>query len=417
MKRLSGLALAAAISVIPASVFAQSLAPAASGQLPPARYFSLQHRGPNAISAADAGVLMERRQDIAAEARFFGYDLAKGDWSYEQANCPAFDHTLLIHYIGKFPDGSESLFTALVPEGTGRVRVVPVLYRNAALYVPAVKNPRNYQVFNSFVSPGAAQDAMQGQGPWLALAACYAETVGDHANVPEPPPYELATLTVPRATIHLNSADRKTEVDFSDRQTERVVTEWSVTFNGKGQVIAASSQDYSAYVLHERPQKGPASQPMAEAAPPAEPTTTPMAPAAATETETQPMPVAAPGYTELPMPGYAKSAAPGSAEPPAPAAEAAAPTRAVESAAPAVKSAAPAPAWEPAMPTTYVGPSAPTRHEARQLPAVRATVVKITPNPPDPPVKFSPTPPDPPVTILPPPPMPQGMTITPDPQP
>src|SRR5271155_401462 len=95
---------------------AAQLTPAPPDQPQQIKYFSLEHRGPDAMDSADRELLRARRKELISEAAFYGYDITTGNWIYDQAVCQQLPNTLLLHYLKKFPDGSESLFTALIPQ-------------------------------------------------------------------------------------------------------------------------------------------------------------------------------------------------------------------------------------------------------------------------------------------------------------
>ena len=217
-----------------------------------------QRLAPDAISVADSAALQARQGEIAAAARIYGYDLEEGNWSYQQAVCSPMPETILLHYIHKFPDGTESLFTAAVPRGAGRVRIVPVFYRNATPFVPAPKNPRNYALFNDLVPQAVSRSGTAANDNWLQLSVCYAELTGDSASVPTGSGGELAIAGEPQATIHQDVQDHTTRVTFSGRESARGYIIWSVSFNKNGRVIAAGSEDHSVYVAKATPQVQPA---------------------------------------------------------------------------------------------------------------------------------------------------------------
>ena len=164
---------------------------------PKIKYFSLEHRAPDAMDSADRDLLRARQKELIGEAQFYGYDITTGNWSSNQAICPQLPNTVLLHYLSKFPDGSESLFTVLVPRNADRIRVVPVFYRNASPYTPAIKNPRNFTLFNSLVPTDIAKKDSGPEGKWLSLGVCYAEVVGGRPNVPNEPSLDVATIKAP----------------------------------------------------------------------------------------------------------------------------------------------------------------------------------------------------------------------------
>ncbi len=214
------------------------------------KYFSLEHRTPDQMSEGDRDVLQSHKRELVEAAQIYGYDLQSGQWAYEQALCPEFSDTILLHYLAKFPDGTESLFTALIPENQGRIRIVPVLYRNASPYRPPVRNSANFALFNNLVSDDAAKKDSAPGGNWLSLGVCYAEMVGGRPNVPDQPDLDVATILAPVAAIRLNATTNESQIQFSDRDARKNYTIWTISFNNKGRVVAALNEDYATYVAH-----------------------------------------------------------------------------------------------------------------------------------------------------------------------
>jgi len=214
------------------------------------KYFSLQHLTRDEMNSADRELLRARRKELIEEAQFYAYDISAGNWTYDQTICPALPDTLLLHYLEKFPDGSESLFTALIPRREGRVRIVPVLYRNSSPYIPAVKNTRSFELFNSLVPAAIAKKDSNPEGQWLSLGVCYAEVVGGRPNVPDQPSLDAATIKAPVSTYRFDAATRQRQIQFSDRGAAKVYTIWTISLNESGRVIGAVNEDYATYVAH-----------------------------------------------------------------------------------------------------------------------------------------------------------------------
>lgn len=242
-------AVSAGVLLLLASLsFAQTDFSAQAGRQPEVKYFSLEHRAPDAMDSADRDLLFARQKELISEAQFYGYDITIGHWTYDQAICQQLPNTLMLHYLNKFPDGSESLFTALVPRNAGRIRIVPVLYRNASPFSPAVKNPRNFAIFNSLVPADIARKDAGLEGKWLTLGVCYAEVVGGRPNVPNEPSLDIATIKAPLATYRIDAATKQRQVQFSDRDAAKIFKIWTISFNENGRVTAAISEDYETYV-------------------------------------------------------------------------------------------------------------------------------------------------------------------------
>jgi hypothetical protein len=219
------------------------------------RNLPLQHLAPDAMSVADRATLQARRADIAGAARIYGYNLEAGNWASEQTLCPPMPQTILLHYLQQFPDGTASLFTALVPRGAGRTRIVPVLYHNGTPFLPAPKNPRNYALFNELVPQAIASRDVKSSNDWLELSACYAEMTGSRTNIPPGSGIKVAIAGAPSATIHIDPQDNTARVTFASREGTYRYRVWSVSFNKNGRVIAAGAEDNTVYAA-----KAPAPQ-------------------------------------------------------------------------------------------------------------------------------------------------------------
>ncbi len=272
MRKCGGVALAAIISVVPAcSQAAGSLASPASAQesraadTPPSpisEYLELDHRSPSDIPPADLSLIRAKQREIAGEAAFFGYDLNASGWDYDQSVCPLLPDDLVLHYRKQFPDGAQSLFTALVPRSPGRVFVVPVLYRNATPFRSATGSERSMAVFNRVVPAEAAAKAVQPEGNWLDLALCYADIVYAHANVLNRSGAEVGLVRAPLPLLHISEDSTLRGVTFTDRNAPGQYLVWNLILNSKGRVTAATAVQLSDYIAHVRNGAEPTARPM-----------------------------------------------------------------------------------------------------------------------------------------------------------
>jgi hypothetical protein len=263
MRDLSRLVSVGAFLFLASTLFAQTNS---SAPAPEIKYFSLEHRAPDAMDAADRDLLHARQKELLIEAQIYGYDLTTGNWTHDQAICPQLPNTLLLHYLDKFPDGSESLFTVLIPRNGGRTRIVPVLYHNAAPFLPAVRNPRNFAIFNELVPAEIAKAVSGPDGKWLSFGVCYAEVVGGRPNVPNEPSLDVATIKAPPALFRIDATSKQRQVQFPDRGAAKVFTIWTVSLDQNGRVTAAVNEDYGTYVariLHPPPPSGTTAAPPA----------------------------------------------------------------------------------------------------------------------------------------------------------
>jgi hypothetical protein len=251
-----------AVVVRPAS--AQDSRPA---DLPPptdAKYLQLEHHPSSQLGPADLSLIHAKQHEISTEAAFFGYDLNAGEWDYDQTSCPAIPDQLVLHYRRQFTGGAQSLFTALIPRGTGRVYVVPVLYRNATPFRSATGNERSIAVFNRVVPADIAAKAIDPDGKWLALALCYADIVYGNANVLERPGADIGLARAPIPLLRLSESSNARGIVFTDRNAPGEYLVFSLTLNEKGRVIAATAQQLSDYVAQVRNGTEPAEKPLPE---------------------------------------------------------------------------------------------------------------------------------------------------------
>lgn len=186
----------------------------------------------------------QRDGGIASAARIYGYDLAAGNWTMEKVQCSVMPTVSLLHYHQAFPDGTESRFTAVVPlAGSSRVRIVPVLHRNATPFLPAPVNPRNYALFNELVKGSAAE------GTWLNLSACFAALTGDGSGLHS----ELGIAGAPGPTVHVDPDGKTHRVTFATREGQTGYTVWSVSLDRFGRVTDASIASKSEYAANTKP--------------------------------------------------------------------------------------------------------------------------------------------------------------------
>lgn len=260
-RKWGGVALAAALILCWIPATAAFLQPAASAQdlrpadvpaSPEPQYLDLPHIQPSEMDSADVSLTRAKQTAIAAEARFFGYDLSLPGWNFDASACPAMPDELVLHYRRPFASGAESLFTALVPRGAGRVYVVPILYRNATPFLNATGSPRSIAVFNRVVPASVAAAAIQPDGKWLAMALCYADIVYGNANVVSRSGDVVGLARAPEAVLHISEASPARSIVFTDRNAPGQYLVWTITLDGKGRITAASALQLPDYVAHVR---------------------------------------------------------------------------------------------------------------------------------------------------------------------
>lgn len=227
-------------------------------------YLELEHHSTSEISPADAQIIREKQREIAAEAAFFAYDLNSSTWDYDLSVCPALPDQLLLHYSRQYRNGGESLFTALVPRGPGRVFVVPVLYHNATPFRSAAGSERSIAVFNRVVPADIAQQAIQPEGKWLSLALCYADIVYAHATALQRAGDDIGLVRAPLPTLRVSDQDALRQIIFTDRNAPGQYLVWTLALTDKGRITAANSVQLSDYVADTKEGKQPTVKPIQE---------------------------------------------------------------------------------------------------------------------------------------------------------
>lgn len=213
------------------------------------------------MNPADAARVQAEQHALAEQASFFGYDLSQPGWQYTEVSCPAMPADVLLQYRRKSAKGSTSVFTALVPRGTGRVQVVPVLYRNATPFQSAVGSRRSLAVFNRAVPSSVAEKELQPSGAWLQLALCYAEMVGAEPRVPRETDASPALLRAPAPTLRISEEDHREGVIFTDRSAQHRYMVWDIDFDSHGRATAASATPLAEYEMHAVNGKTPTERP------------------------------------------------------------------------------------------------------------------------------------------------------------
>lgn len=215
---------------------------------PAVSYTVLEHRAADAMSADDTTVVKAKQHEITMEAAMFGYDLNHGRWSYDETECPAIPNALLLHYrTAAGANGAQSLFTAVVPRGQGRVLVNPVLYHGATPFAAAIGQQRTMSVFNQAVPVETAKQELQPDGHWLVLAICFAEIAGAEPRVPEHPELETELIKAPPPILRVSEVKGTTDIQFTGRETPTGYTVWNISVNTQGRAVEAASATYQNY--------------------------------------------------------------------------------------------------------------------------------------------------------------------------
>jgi hypothetical protein len=255
MRRSAGIASAIPFLVLslcvlcaPPRGFAQDTPPPDTTQ-----FLELEHYPSSKLPSGVLSLIGAKQRAIATEATFFGYDLRVPGWDFDQTVCPAIPDYLVLHYRRLFPNGTQSVFTALVPRGDGPVYVVPVLYRNATPFQSATGSDRSIAVFNRVVPAAVAAKALDPNGKWLTLGLCYADIVYGSVNAMQRAgSVDVGLAQAPLPLLRLSEAKGATGIVFTDRNAPGEFLVWSIVMDDKGRVTAASAQQLSDYVARIR---------------------------------------------------------------------------------------------------------------------------------------------------------------------
>ena len=143
--------------------------------------------------------------------------------------------TILLRYHQEFPGGAESLFVAAVPRASGRIRIVPVLYRGATPFFPAPADPRNVALFNQL----APQPF--GNSNSLELSDCYAALTGAQYNPDTAATPKVEIAGAPAPTIRLEPRGKLLGVTLATRESADAYTTWDLSLNGAGRVKSVAT--------------------------------------------------------------------------------------------------------------------------------------------------------------------------------
>ena len=127
------------------------------------------------------------------------------------------------------------MFAAVVPRGTGHVRVIPVSRRGWTLFTLTGENALTIHDFNAIV-----REEGHGLLPnWLQLGLCYAALAGGHVRAallddgakPEAMPVPAAS----RLMVAYGKKGAEVVLESGNLGTDR--RSWTLKFNGRGELM------------------------------------------------------------------------------------------------------------------------------------------------------------------------------------
>jgi hypothetical protein len=213
------------------------------------------------MSASDRILAANVESTIREDAAQLGYDLSRGNWSYQEIVCPVFPAHLFLQYRQDAGRGDVTEFSASIPRGPeGRVRIIPILKHSYSLFAPAPVNALSVAVFNHIREEESDNSATG----WLGNALCYAALAGAHPQVPAIDANENAGERMPSMTAQLLvSVGGQETIQFDDVASVPHPMEWTLLFNRKGQLVKVIRRP--AYMFKTRPagSKSPNDKPWA----------------------------------------------------------------------------------------------------------------------------------------------------------
>ena len=201
------------------------------------RAHSIEFLAPDRMAQRDRDLAAGAEAAIAERAGFAGLEFNQGKWSYRQIVCPALPNHLFLRFTRNGGAGDVSLFSASIPRGEGRVRVIPIQRRGYSLFSPAPINALTIAVFNHI----RAEEHSDAISDWLGTGLCYAALAGtnpqaapiaDDSGSREFPAVPPSVLEVPNQGGAI--------IRFTDGSAARRPMEWTMTFDDKGKLLKAT---------------------------------------------------------------------------------------------------------------------------------------------------------------------------------
>ena len=195
---------------------------------------SIEFLAPDRMAQRDRNRAADAESAIAERAGFAGLEFNQGVWSYRQILCPALPEHLFLRFMRSGGAGDVSLFSASIPRGAGRVRIIPIQRRGYSLFSPAPINALTIAVFNRI----RAEEHSDAAPEWLGTGLCYAALAG--ANPQEAPLADDTEFSAAMSAVLLIPNQGGAIIRFTDVTAARRPMEWTMTFDGKGKLMKAT---------------------------------------------------------------------------------------------------------------------------------------------------------------------------------
>jgi len=201
------------------------------------RAHSIEFLAPDRMAQQDRDRSADAESVIGERAGFAGLEFNQGKWSYWQIVCPALPNHLFLRFTRNDGAGDVSLFSASIPRGEGRVRIIPIQRRGYSLFSPAPINAMTISAFNHIRDEERSDQAPD----WLGTGLCYAALAGAHpqaALLAEDA--EGTEFTAAMSAVLQIPNDGGAIIRFTDVAAAPRPMEWTMTFDGKGKLLKAT---------------------------------------------------------------------------------------------------------------------------------------------------------------------------------
>ena len=221
-------------------------APSAQLDCQPLR--TLKQVSPNDMAAVDRALVEDRQADLAAAAHFYGFDLARGGWSFQQAISPLLRKHLVLIYSNADPARKASRFTAVVPLASQeKIQIIPAFAQGLLPMEPHWKSANTYAVFNRLLRDEHSLAPITDESAWLDYGVLYLGLAGSLPIVPTETDSIKANwdLTRRRATTPVITVYRNGSavVTFSDTANEDRAASWKLIFDKRGMITKAERRE------------------------------------------------------------------------------------------------------------------------------------------------------------------------------
>lgn len=175
------------------------------------------------MTTEDRNLAAAAEPSIRERAGIEGLEFNQGNWSHQQLVCAALPNHLFLRFTRDNGAGDVSEFSSSVPhDNAAHVRIIPIERRGYSLFSPSPINALTIAVFNRI----RAEEPSDSAPGWMAIGLCYAALAGAQPQVAPSPILEVPTSGKP-------------VIRFTDVTPKRPM-EWTMTFNGKGELLKAA---------------------------------------------------------------------------------------------------------------------------------------------------------------------------------